>query len=176
MRYSRAAAAVALLIVASCADRDADVGAFRPMRVGDSAPAYAVESFAGEMVRVGASGDTAQPVTVLNVWATWCSACEAEMADLNALADEFGGSGVRVVGVSVDGGNGTRVKRFAESEKLDFIVAHDPDQRVQRLYQVVGVPETFVLGENGRILFRYVGNIHPMMDSVRAILRGAIGD
>jgi cytochrome c-type biogenesis protein len=156
--------------VAACAAGDESTnGAFRPLDVGDAAPAYVSRTLDGDTIRLGG----AREVTILNVWATWCTSCREEMADLEALSREFAGSGVRVIGVSVDGGNESRVRRFAESEKLTFAVAHDPEQRVQQIYQVVGVPETFVVGKDGTVLFRYVGNIHPVLDSVRAVVSRA---
>jgi peroxiredoxin len=139
--------------------------AFRPLSVGDNVPRYATRSLAGDAIQIGGNG----PVTVLNVWATWCTSCREEMEDLNALHRELSARGVRVIGVSVDGGDGTRVRRFAETERLAFTVAHDPEQLVQQLYQVAGVPETFVIGADGKLLWRHVGTLHPVVDSVRAL-------
>jgi cytochrome c biogenesis protein CcmG, thiol:disulfide interchange protein DsbE len=145
-------------------------GEFRPLVVGEPAPAYEAPTLGGDTVRLGGRG----PVTILNVWATWCTSCREEMADLEGLHRQFAPRGVRVIGVSVDGGDGARVRRFVEGERLTFTVAHDPEQRIQQLYQVVGVPETFVIGADGRLLWRRVGNIHPVVDSVRALV-GASG-
>jgi peroxiredoxin len=150
------------------ADDSAD--AFRPLVVGEPMPFYTAATLNGEPVNVGAVGE----LIVLNVWATWCTSCREEMADLNALQREFGPMGVRVVGVSVDGGSGMKVSRFAEREKLEFAVAHDPEQRVQQTYQVLGVPETFVIGKDGRLRWRHVGNLHPVLDSLRAAIAAAV--
>ena len=164
-----AVACTGLLLMACTQRSEQKAGAFRSLDVGDRAPLYASATLNGDTVRVGGR----QQVTVLNVWATWCTSCREEMADLESLSREFAGHDVRVIGVSVDGGDGTRVRRFAENEKLTFTVAHDPEQRVQQLYQVVGVPETFVLDTNGRVLFRYVGNLHPVLDSIRTVVSQA---
>jgi cytochrome c-type biogenesis protein len=150
---------------------DSSAGAFRPLATGEAVPIYAASTLGGDTVRLGG----AQAVTVLNVWATWCTSCREEMSDLEAIRKEFAPRGVRVIGVSVDGGDGTRVRRFAEGEKLAFTVAHDPEQRIQQLYQVVGVPETFVIGKDGKLLWRHVGNLRPVVDSVRAVLSAATG-
>ena len=140
-------------------------GAFRPFPIGAPVPAYKIATLAGDTMTLGTRG----PVTILNVWATWCTSCREEMADLEALHRDFATRGVRVVGVSVDGGNGVRVRQFVEHERLTFPVAHDPTQRVQQLYRIVGVPETLVIGSDGRLLWRWVGNLHPVVDSVRRI-------
>jgi peroxiredoxin len=96
------------------------------------------------------------------------------MADFNALHREFAPRGVRVLAVSVDADNGSRVRRFVEGERLAFTVGLDPDRRVDQVFQVVGVPETFVIGKDGRLVWRHIGNVHAVMDSVRAVLAGAV--
>jgi peroxiredoxin len=96
------------------------------------------------------------------------------MADLDALQKEFAPRGVHVVAVSVDVGDPARVRRFVEEEKLTFIVAHDPEARVQDAFQMIGVPETFVIGKDGRLLWRHIGSVHAVVDSARAVLAGAL--
>jgi peroxiredoxin len=162
--------ALALLAVLACGRAHEQTAAFRPIGIGEPVPAYAITTLAGDSVRLGGT----QPVTIVNVWATWCTSCKEEMSDLESLHRDFGSRGARVIAISVDGGDGTRVRRFMEAERLSFMVAHDPDQRVQLLYQVAGVPETFVVGRDGRLLWRHVGNLHPVVDSARASIARAL--
>ena len=115
------------MLAAACSTPPGATRPFRPLVVGDRAPAYAARTLAGDSVRVGAG----TPV-LLNVWATWCTSCREEMADLAALDREYAPRGVRVLAVSVDAGDGTRVRRFAEAEQLPFAVAHDPAGVVQK--------------------------------------------
>ena len=159
-------------LLVSCGDRAREQrpAAFKSLSVGDVAPPYEVRTLDGDTVRIAAN----EPVTILNVWATWCESCREEMSDLNALDREFQGKHVRVVGVSVDASPDYRVRRFAEAAKLTFLVGHDPQQRIQQLYNVVGVPETFVVGSDGRVVWLRVGNLHPALDSLRAVVHRAI--
>ena len=147
-----------------------DAEQFRPLAVGDSVPEMVVRTLAGDTVRVGAGG----PVTLVNVWATWCTSCREEMADLEALHRDFAPRGLRVVAVSVDGGDGTRVRRFAEHARLTMTVAHDPEQRVQELYQVVAVPETYLVGRDGRLLWRQAGGLHGAPEAARGAVERAL--
>jgi peroxiredoxin len=144
--------------------------AFKPLAVGDSAPAYSTVTLAGDSVQVGRANE---PVTVLNIWATWCTSCREEMSDLEQLHREFSPKGVRVLAVSVDATDTERVRQFVAQEKLTFSVAHDPDGLVQQRYQVVGIPETYVVGRNGRLLWKSVGNVHGVVDSLRKVLQGS---
>lgn len=166
MRRALIAGSIALVSACSTPPRDAP---FRPLVVGDSAPAYAVRTLAGDSVRVGAG----QPV-LLNVWATWCTSCREEMADLATLDREYAPRGVRVLAVSVDVGDGTRVRRFAEAEHLPFAVAHDPAGVVQRRFQAVGVPETYLISGDGRLLWVQRGGLHGAPAAVRATLDSVV--
>jgi thiol-disulfide isomerase/thioredoxin len=143
--------------------------AFRPLVVGDTAPAYAAVTLSGDTVRVGAG----TPV-LLNVWATWCESCREEMADLAALEKKYAPEHVKVIAVSVDNGDGARVKRFAESEKLPFAVAHDPAGEVQKKFQAVGVPETYLVSGDGRMLWVRRGGLAGAGPEVEAGLDSAV--
>jgi cytochrome c biogenesis protein CcmG/thiol:disulfide interchange protein DsbE len=161
----RLALAVAVLALGAACKAPARDAPFRPLMVGDAAPAYAVRTLTGDSVRVGAG----TPV-LLNVWATWCTSCREEMADLAALDREYAPRGVRVLAVSVDAGDGTRVRRFAEAEKLPFAVAHDPAGVVQKTFQAVGVPETYLISGDGRLAWVQRGGLHGAPAAVRATL------
>jgi peroxiredoxin len=158
-----------LLVAAACGGQR-EAGMFRPLQIGDVVPVYAVRTLAGDSLQVGGAG---QPVTLLNVWATWCTECEAEMTDLLALHREFAPT-ARIVGVSVDAGDPSHVSRFAEKQGLTFSVALDREQRVKRLFQVVGVPTTFVIDRQGRLVWQHVGNLHPVRDNAVAAIREAL--
>jgi thiol-disulfide isomerase/thioredoxin len=171
MRRARfAAAALALVAAAACSTQGESRGeAFRPLVVGDTAPAYAAVTLTGDTVRVGAG----TPV-LLNVWATWCESCREEMADLAALEKKYAPEHVKVVAVSVDNGDGTRVERFAASEKLPFAVAHDPAGEVQKKFQAVGVPETYLVSGDGRMMWVRRGGLAGAPASVTAGLDSAV--
>jgi cytochrome c biogenesis protein CcmG/thiol:disulfide interchange protein DsbE len=160
----RVAVLTALMLAAACSTPQRDA-AFRPLVVGDRAPAYAARTLSGDSVRVGAG----KPV-LLNVWATWCTSCREEMADLAALQRAYEPRGVQIVAVSVDAGNDTRVRRYAESEKLPFVVAHDASGEVQRAFQTVGVPETYLVSGDGRLLWMQRGGLHGGLGAARATL------
>ena len=144
----------------------ASAAAFRPLAPGDSVPPYVAPTLAGDTVRVAAGG----PLTLVNVWATWCTSCREEMADLEAVHRDYGARGVRVVAVSVDEGDAARVRRFVAHEQLTMPIALDPEGRIQQTYSVVGVPETFLVGRDGRLVWRHAGGLH----DDPAAARGAI--
>jgi len=167
----RRAAAMLVVAALACSKGETPRGAaFRPLQVGDRAPAYTTHGLNGDTVTVGAGA----PV-LLNVWATWCTSCREEMADLAALSRAYAPKGVKVVAVSVDVGDGSRVRRFADAEQLPFVVAHDPGGEVQRVFQAVGVPETYLISGDGTMLWVQRGGIHGTAGAVRATLDSVVG-
>jgi peroxiredoxin len=174
VRRSHVAAVVSLLIAVtpgcSPSERRPESAAFRPLDVGSQVPAYTVQSLGGDSLSVGGPGAP----TVLHVWATWCESCREEMEALDSLRSEFGGRGARVIGVSVDLGATEKVRRFARTNHLGFTVAHDPAGEIQKSYQVVGVPTTFVISGDGRLLWKHTGNIADNFAEARAAVSKAV--
>jgi len=160
---------VAAILVAACGKSGSEGAAFQPLSIGASVPSYAAATLAGDTVRVGGNEEP----TVLNVWATWCVACQEEMAALDSLSREFKSRGVRVIGVSVDEGETERVRRFAATNHLGFTIAHDPAASIEQSYQVVGVPTTFVIGRDGKLVWKRTGNIVDVMGDVRSAVERA---
>ena len=165
-----AAVAVATLF-AACTRQTGDAGAFHPLDVGAAVPPYTAPTLAGDSVHVGGNEQT----TVLNVWATWCTSCREEMEALDSLKRDYGARGVRVIAVSVDNGDAEKVKRFAESNKLEMTVAHDPANNISQSYAVMGVPTTFIIGKDGKLLWRHTGNISGVLNEARGVIMKAAG-
>lgn len=140
------------------------------VEVGDRAPEYAATSLAGERI---ALADQRGQVVLINVWATWCGPCRVEMPPLQAIYERFRDDGFTVLAVSIDTGPGYREKvdAFVREYGLEFPVLLDPDARIQRQFRTVGVPETFVLDREGRIVKRLIGAADWDSPANRALIR-----
>ena len=91
--------------------------------------------------------------------ATWCGPCRIEMPSMQRLHDQLGSKGLRIVAVSVDDpGFEPKIRAFAEEYKLTFEILHDAPARIKQQYQTTGVPETFIVGRDGRIRRRIIGS------------------
>ncbi|HEX5635179.1 MAG TPA: TlpA disulfide reductase family protein [Gemmatimonadales bacterium] len=124
--------------------------------VGEKAPDYRTVSLA--------SGDTVSlralakgHVSIVNIWATWCGPCKEEMPAMQRTFAELGPQGFRILAVSIDEAGGEDVKRFADEMGITFDLLHDRSGRIQQLYQTTGVPESFLLDREGRIVKRVIG-------------------
>ncbi len=146
-----------LLMASACKPSEPKANAMRraPVAVGDVAPRFAQLSLTGDSLIVGDAGGG---VTLLNVWATWCTSCKEEFSELERYRKTFGTRGLRVVAVSVDQGSDVKVRKFVEAQGAQFPVAHDAEARIQELYGVGGLPTTYLLDAQGKVLWRAVGD------------------
>lgn len=157
-------------IAAACrpnADRDEP---FRPIAVGEPVPEFTVRTLQGDSARI-ASGE---PVTLLHVWATWCGPCEKEFPEIEALQKEFGPRGLRIVAVSVDEGDDGPVQNFVNEKGASFEIGRDPEGAVRRLYQGIGVPESYLISSDGRLLVRQFGAMPAGAEAMRAAIELAL--
>ena len=96
-------------------------------------------------------------VVFLNIWATWCAPCREEMPSIESLYNDFkSNKDFVVLAVSQDTDGGT-VRPFIEQHHLQFTVLLDPRNEVGERYDVNGIPETFIIGRDGRIVAHHVG-------------------
>jgi cytochrome c biogenesis protein CcmG, thiol:disulfide interchange protein DsbE len=163
--------AFALAAVAGACKPNGDAEqAFRPIAVGELVPNFTVATLAGDSARIA----TGQPVTLLHVWATWCGPCEKEFPEIEALQQEFGPRGLRIVAVSVDEGDDDPVRAFVKEKGATFEIGRDPAGSVRRLYQGIGVPESYLISSDGRLIVRQFGAIPEGAAAMRAAIDKAL--
>jgi cytochrome c biogenesis protein CcmG/thiol:disulfide interchange protein DsbE len=159
-----------------------------PVSVGAKAPAFRAApllepvypaapnaQFTSREVSEGAAVKTLDDyrgdVVLLNIWATWCAPCRAEMPSIETLHREFGPRGLKIVAISVDDpGQQKAVRAFARELNLTFEILHDPTHDIQKAYQTTGVPETFVLGRDGVIRKKIIGATDWSSTGTRALI------
>jgi cytochrome c biogenesis protein CcmG, thiol:disulfide interchange protein DsbE len=108
-------------------------------------------------------------VTLVNVWASWCVPCHDEAPILMKMAED---KRLRIVGINYKD-QPDNARRFIGRHGNPFVaVGADPNGRGSIDWGVYGVPETFVVGRDGRIAFKLVGPITPQ--NLEAQLKPAI--
>jgi len=101
-------------------------------------------------------------VVVLNFWGSWCTPCRAEAPLMARLARNFTPRGVRVLGVDIRDSPAT-----AEAFQRDFHIGYpslnDPGDEIALDFRdtvpPAGIPTTLVIGRNGRISARIIGQV-----------------
>ena len=128
-----------------------------PLKIGSEAPDFKANPMAQGTPVKGIANYEGE-VVLLNIWATWCGPCRIEMPSMQRLEETLGPKGLKIVAVSVDvPGMESSINEFAEELKLSFEILHDPSQKIEQTYQTTGVPETFIIGRDGRVRRRVIG-------------------
>ncbi len=115
-------------------------------------------------------------VVLLNLWATWCGPCEWEMPSLQALHNDFAPAGLKVVAVAVDDpGFEQRVRDFVARKKLTFEILSEGSGKIESDYEARGIPATYLIGRDGRILKRVAGASDWNSPANRALMTQLLG-
>ena len=111
-------------------------------------------------------------VVVLNFWASWCLACRDEHRPLSAAATALTGQDVRFYGVLYQDVPQNGRDWIKEMGGQTYPGLYDPGSRTAIDYGIYGVPETFFIGTDGKVAFKWVGAVTEQLvvDSVRALL------
>jgi cytochrome c biogenesis protein CcmG, thiol:disulfide interchange protein DsbE len=96
-------------------------------------------------------------VVFLNIWATWCAPCREEMPSIESLYNDFKPDKDFVVLAVSQDTESALVAPFIKQHHLEFTVLLDPRNEVGDHYGVDGIPETFIIGRDGRIVAHHVG-------------------
>lgn len=97
-------------------------------------------------------------VVLLNLWATWCGPCRAEMPVLDRLQAKFGGPGFEVVALSTDAGGVKAVREFYGSLPVKHLAIYvEGEDNVLTTLGAPGLPTTLLVDAEGRELGRYLG-------------------
>jgi len=142
------------------------------------APNFNLRNIDGKSVSLS---DFKGKVVLLNFWATWCTACLAEIPELVALQKKLGNQ-VAIIGIALDGvpdehddvpghdGDGkpdsnrtslnaarAKVQRFVETHQINYPVLLDPNNSVGGQYNGGELPTTVIIDADGRVRRRFVG-------------------
>ena len=120
---------------------------------GDKAPNFTITSDSGKRIT---PRDFGGKVLVVNFWATWCAPCVQEAPSLNEFQKMLAGSGVVVLGISVDR-NEKLYEQFVRRFQLSFQTARDPEENISASYGTSKFPESYIIDRNGKVVRKYAG-------------------
>lgn len=121
---------------------------------GDTAPHFKVTADDGKTFT---PQDFGGKVLVLNFWASWCPPCITETPSLEQFAKEFGPQGVVVLGISQDSKE-PNYKKFIQRFGITFETARDPHADIAASYGTFQIPETYIIGRDGKVIEKVISN------------------
>ena len=117
--------------------------------MGSPAPDFELEDVNGASYKLS---DYLGKAVLLNVWATWCPPCQAEIPDLIEIQNEYGGDEFTILSISVDEVPASEVRDFADEIGINYPVLMD-DGAAAQLYiaKAGGIPETYIIDKEGNV-------------------------
>ncbi len=93
---------------------------------------------------------------IINVWASWCGPCRAEMGSLERLSRRFGGKQFNIIGVSTDD-HAAAAAAFLRQAQITFDNYHDRNLLLEDMLGADTIPLTILVDANGRVLNKIRG-------------------
>ena len=145
-------------------------GAYVAIFSQQQAPDVTFISIDGQKI---SSQDLRGKVVMVNFWATSCTTCVKEMPQMVETYNKFKGQGLEFVAVAMSYDRPDYVLNYASTRQLPFKVALDAGGDLAKQFGDVSMtPTTFVIGKDGKILKRYLGE--PDFDALHALLEKSL--
>ncbi len=143
------------------------MGEFIPAKPPWRAPTVSFADAAGRNLSLS---DFTGRLVLVNLWATWCAPCRQEMPSLERLQTRLGDK-IAILAISEDRGGSKAVAPFVATFGLKAVKTYlDPDSAVGRAFKVDGLPTSFLIDRQGRVLGRVEGGAEWDSPKMLAIL------
>lgn len=100
-------------------------------------------------------------ITIVSFWATWCSPCKKELNNINEVYEDWKTKyDVQLVAVCTDNArNISKVKPYVDGQGWEYEIIMDVNQDFQRALNIVQIPHTFLLDQNGKVVYQHSGYV-----------------
>ncbi len=153
-----------------------DVSAIPSALIGTKAPALALPPLEGSNVPALTDASITGKLTLVNVFASWCVPCRQEHPMLKELSKD---KRLNIVGINYKDKADNAVRFLGELGNPYAAIGIDPNGRAAIDWGVYGIPETYLVGPDGTILYKKVGPIDVTTyerELIPAIESAAAGD
>jgi peroxiredoxin len=136
-------------------------------KVGQDVPAFAITTLEGrEFSTAGSKGK----VVLLNFWATWCAPCQIEMPMLEKeIWKKYQGPDFEMIAIAREQTD-KEITEFRAKHEYSFPMAPDPKRAVYGKFANAGIPRTYVINRDGKILFQSAGYTPEDFQKMKSIL------
>jgi peroxiredoxin len=123
---------------------------------GIPAPDFTFPGLDGKMASLS---DYKGKVVLVNIWATWCPPCVAEMPSMEKLYRKFKRENFEILAVSIDETGLKAVAPFMKKNRLTFPALIDSKGAIKPVYRITGIPESFIIDHKGILIKKIVGPV-----------------
>ena len=116
----------------------------------------------GQPLDLRAAGDGR--VVLVDLWATWCVPCVAELPHLQSLSETFPNDDFLMLGIVLESGNAEDVAEFVAERGLTYPNVMGSDEARDAFGPFLGYPTKYLVDRDGKILKRYFGPVGEVLD------------
>jgi peroxiredoxin len=138
---------------------------------GNLAPDFELQTPDGESVKLS---DFRGKKVIVNMWATWCPPCKAEMPDMQKFYEQYKNENVSILAVNMTTSEKSidDVTAFLDEFGITFPVVLDQQNEVAEVYQVYALPSSYIIDSNGIIQQKITGPMNlEMMENMISEIR-----
>ena len=100
--------------------------------------------------------NTAGSVVYVDFWASWCGPCRQSFSWMNTTQEKYRSKGFKIIGVNLDANN-EDARKFLAQIPAKFAIAFDSKGVTPKNYGVKGMPTSFLIGRDGKIISQHLG-------------------
>jgi len=121
--------------------------------------------------------DYSGKVLIVDLWATWCPPCRQEIPHLIEIAKEYKDKGVEVIGLTIEDPEteAEKVKQFSKAFSINYPIGWaDEEMQSGSIRGRGAIPQTYIIGRDGKVLNHYVGFNPRAVPQMRAAIEAAV--
>jgi len=144
-----------------------NINAETVLELGDSPPNYLGKDSDGEDVTLE---NHKGKIVVISFWASWCSPCLKELPILENIQNKVGTDKIKVIAINFkeDRKKFRKIKKLLSS--LNLTLTHDKRGTIGKKYGVKAIPNLFIIGKNGQLVFHNVGYGDSTIDKIVKVI------
>jgi len=95
-------------------------------------------------------------VVLVDFWASWCTPCIRSFPWMDAMVEKYGAQGFEVIAINMDQ-ESVLATKFLQRYPNNLTIAFDPQGAVAEQYEIMGLPNSFILNKQGEIVYKHIG-------------------